>query len=542
MKFIRYLAMVLLCCLLVSIPAMAMSAASGISGNATLAEDGSCRMELTITLQLDSAQEHLLFPLPADAEHVLLNGQDVPTKVIDGKLQVALPSLSAGKHTLLLRYDLPCVLEFSKDQTNVSLPLLSGFSLPIEHVDFKVTFPGPITGRPTFLSGYHQDNIRLNTTLTEYTLECSTNTALKDHETLRLVMPVDPGMFPASGGSALDWWDWACLVMVVLAIGYFWLTLMPQFGVRRRNRSYTAPEGITAGEVGCCLTGSGTDLSMMVLSWAQLGYLQLELDKRGRLLLHKQMEMGNERSYHEGRIFQILFGRRDVVDAASTHFTRIYRKVAGRSPLHKQLYKPYSGDHRIFCGLCCAAGVCSGVQMGSGSVWLMILLGIVALALSFGIQAGCKCIPLRSKMPLLVAIACGCVWMLLGTWTENPGRAILMVIFQFAAGVLAAYGGKRSQLGQGVLTQLLGLRRHMLTAHSIDLQQLQQKNPNYFYEMVPYALAMGIDRKFARRFDSKTALPECLWLRGAPRMNPQQCAARLRLLAEIMDKARYRKI
>ncbi|MBR5022112.1 MAG: hypothetical protein IKY18_02790, partial [Oscillospiraceae bacterium] len=87
-----------------------------------------------------------------------------------------------------------------------------------------------------------------------------------------------------------------------------------------------------------------------------------------------------------------------------------------------------------------------------------------------------------------------------------------------------------------------GLRRHMLTAHSIDLQQLQQKNPNYFYEMVPYALAMGIDRKFARRFDSKTALPECLWLRGAPRMNPQQCAARLRLLAEIMDKARYRKI
>ena len=180
--------------------------------------------------------------------------------------------------------------------------------------------------------------------------------------------------------------------------------------------------------------------------------------------------------------------------------------------------------------------------MGSGSVWLMILLGIVALALSFGIQSGCKCIPLRSKLPLLVAIACGCVWILLGSLLDDLGRVIPMVIFQFAAGVFAAYGGKRSQLGQRVQTQLMGLRHHMIKGGSFELQQLQQKNPNYFYEMIPYALAMGIDRKFARRFDNKTALPECLWLRSTPRMNAQQCAARLRHIADIMDKARYRKV
>ena len=82
----------------------------------------------------------------------------------------------------------------------------------------------------------------------------------------------------------------------------------------------------------------------------------------------------------------------------------------------------------------------------------------------------------------------------------------------------------------------------MIKGGSFELQQLQQKNPNYFYEMIPYALAMGIDRKFARRFDNKTALPECLWLRSTPRMNAQQCAARLRHIADIMDKARYRKV
>lgn len=540
MKYIRYLAVALLCCLMVYIPVMALSTATGISGSAAVAADGSCLVELTVTVQLDTARDNLTFPLPADASQVLLNGQPAQTRTADGKLQVTLPALSAGRHTLLLRYSLPCVLQVTKEQTLLSLPLLSGFSLPIEQLDFTVTIPGPITGRPVFYSGYYQENIRLSTTITENTLVGATTGALKDHETLRLDLAVEPGLFTMEQASLLSWWDWASLLLIALAMAYFCLTLLPRF--YRPSRSYTAPEGITAGEVGCCLSGSGTDLSMMVLSWAQLGYLQLEVDRRGRVLLHKQMEMGNERSYHEGRMFQILFGRRETVDGTGAHYTRIFRKVAGRSPLLRQLYKPYSGDQRIFRALCCAAGACCGVQLGAGSVFLMILLGLAALVLSFGIQSGCKCIPLRSKLPLLVAACCGGVWILLGAVLEGLGRVIPMVMFQFLAGVFAAYGGKRSQLGQRVLTQLLGLRHHMLTAGSFDMQLLQQKNPNYFYEMIPYALAMGIDRQFARRFDSKTPLPECLWLRDAPRMTAQQCAARLRGIADVLDKARYRKV
>lgn len=538
MRSIRCLAAIFLCCLMVFFPVLAVSTASDVSGSATVAADGSCLVDLTVTLQLDSPREGLAFPLPIDAEDVQINGQDAQTHKADGKLQVLLPSLAAGRQTLVLRYSLPCVIVVDEEETYLSLPMLSGFSLRVEQLQFTVSIPGAITGRPVFHSGYYQENIRLNTEITENTLVASTNQVLQDHETLRLELPVEGALFTVKKPSALSNWDLACLGLITLALVYFGLTLMPKF--YRHSRRYTAPEGITAGEVGCCLTGSGTDLSMTVLSWAQLGYLQLELDKRGRLLLHKQMDMGNERSYHEGRIFQILFSRRETVDAASAHFTRIHRKVAGRSPLLKQLYKPRSGDVRIFRALCCAAGLCSGVQLASG--FPAFLLGVLALALSFGIQAGCKCIPLRSKLPLLVAIGCGCIWILLGSWLDGLGRSIMMVIFQFLAGVLAAYGGKRSEQGQHVLTHLMGLRQHMLSGSNFNLQQLQQKNPNYFYEMIPYALAMGIDRKFAKRFDSKTALPECLWLRNAPRMNAQQCAAKLRQIADILDRAKYRKV
>ena len=63
-----------------------------------------------------------------------------------------------------------------------------------------------------------------------------------------------------------------------------------------RIRCTAAPAGLTAGELGSRLVHKGADLTMMVLSWAQLGYLLITMDESGRVFLHKRMEMGNERS------------------------------------------------------------------------------------------------------------------------------------------------------------------------------------------------------------------------------------------------------
>lgn len=536
MKYIRFLAVAMLCCLLLAIPAMALPGVADISGQATVDTDGGCRITMTVQLVMESAQSDLTFPLPSDAADVLLGGQNAQVRAEADRLQVLLPSLTAGEHTLVLQYSLPCQVSQTKDRTLLTLPILSGFSLPIESLEFSVTLPGEITGQPVFISGYHQENIRLDTTISENTLSATLLDSLKDHETLTLELPVDEALFDLvmARQRLLNRWDLGILGLLVLAMLYFCLGLLPK--ITRHSRSYTAPEGISAGEVGSCLTGCGTDLTMTVLSWAQLGYILVERTKNGRVLLHKRMEMGNERSYHEGRIFQLLFGRRVTVDTTGTHFARLSRKVAGRSPLLKQLYKPTSGNLHIFRGLCCAAGFCCGVQMVSGGFGAFVL-GVAAAALSYLIQSGGKCIPLRNKLPLVIGLGCGAVWILVGALTHSLGRVIPMVIFQYIAGIFAAYGGKRSELGQRVLAQLLGLRRHMTSASAFDMQLLLQKNPDYFHELAPYALAMGVDRQFARRFDSKTPLPDGGWLKDAPAMNAQQWAARLRQVADAMNDA-----
>lgn len=536
MKYIRFLAVALLCCLLLAVPVMALSGVADVTGSATVDTDGGCHISMTVQLHLDTAESGLAFPLPADATNILLNGQAAQTSADGDKLQVHLQDLPAGDHTLALQYNLPCQVQSVKGQTILTLPLLCGFPMDIEHFTFTLTLPGEITGSAMFTSGYHQENIQLDTTVSGNTLTSTMLQPLKDHETLTLQLPVDGEVFDLAMAKErlLSRWDIAALALLVLAMLYYCLGLLPK--IPRISRSYTAPEGITAGEVGSCMTGCGTDLTMMTLSWAELGYILVEQTRNGRILLHKRMEMGNERSYHEGRIFQLLFGRRMTVEATGPHFARLSRKVAGRSPLLKQLFKPTSGDVRIFRILCCGAGFCCGVQMISGGFWSFVL-GLLAAVLSYFIQSGGKCIPLRNKLPLLLALVCGGLWLLLGGLTHSMGHVIPVWIFQYVAGVFAAYGGKRSELGQRVLAQMLGLRRHMTSASSFDMQLLYQKNPNYFHELVPYALAMGVDRQFARRFDSKTILPDSGWLKDAPAMNAQQWALRLRQVADSIQMA-----
>lgn len=536
MKYVRFLAVALLCCLLIAVPVMALPGVADISGDATVSSDGSCSVRMTVRMVLETARSDLAFPLPADAANVMLSGQDAQVRAESDRVQVLLPSLSAGTHTLHLQYSLSCQVTTAKEQTLLTLPILSGFPLPIEGLEFSVTLPGEITGQPLFNSGYHQENIRVDTVTTGNTLQVKLLEELKDHETLTLQLPVDAAIFnlTIARQQLMNRWDVAILVLLVLAMLYFCLCLLPK--LTRHSRSYTAPEGVSAGEVGSCLTGCGTDLVMMVLSWAQLGYILVEQTRNGRVILHKRMDMGNERNYHEGRIFQLLFGRRHTVDTTGAHFARLSRKVSGRSPLLKQLYRSNAGSLHVFRGLCCAAGFCCGVQMIPFSFWAVVM-GLAAAALSYCIQSGGKCIPLRSKLPLVLALCCGGLWLLAGALTGSLVRVVPMVLFQYIAGIFVAYGGKRSELGQRVLAQMLGLRRHMTGTSSFDMQLLQQKNPDYFHELAPYALAMGVDRQFARRFDSKTALPDGGWLKNAPAMNAQQWALRLRQVADAMQKA-----
>jgi hypothetical protein len=61
------------------------------------------------------------------------------------------------------------------------------------------------------------------------------------------------------------------------------------------------------------------------------------------------------------------------------------------------------------------------------------------------------------------------------------------------------------------MADILGLRQHLRRISTYELQWILQQNPDYYYAMAPYAMALGVDRAFARQV-GKMRLPQCTYM------------------------------
>lgn len=544
MKRIFMIIILLLCCAGLCVPVLADSAISTLSSDTNIQSDGRCTVVISADLVLTEAVNSLVFPIPADAENVTLNGEEVSPGQVGQSSHVSLNAItsSSGTFHFTIRYTLPGVVTAGDDGMTLKLSLLQGFAYPVEDMKFTLTLPDEISQEPVFTSSYYQENIRsqMELAVNGRTITGSVQ-KLKDHESIQVQMPVSESMFPQTAAAArvLGKVDLAIGIAAVLAIGYYLLTMRPR--LPKRITRAAAPDGICAGDLALWLTGRGIDLSLMVVTWAQLGYLRIQVDDNGRVLLHKRMDMGNERSSFENRCFKLLFGRRRIVDGTGYHYAMLCRSLRSKTPRIREIYRRRTGNPKIFRFLCTIAALLSGITLAAGfsehSTFLRVLFAIVTSIFALVLQSGGACVPLRQKTPLYISLICAGIWLLLGTLASEALTAVLMVAFQFLAGVGIAYGGRRTVLGQQAADQIFALRRYMRKVSKQELHQILKRNPSYFHQLAPYALAMDTDKAFARRF-ARLRLGECTYLVSGMRgqMTATEWAKLLRTTVQTLDR------
>ena len=545
----RILSVALILILLVStlvLPASAANAASRVDSYCTIHANGDCQVTLTVTLRLDSPQDSLTFPLPAEATGISVNGAGAKTTNTGSAVEVDLTRLVSGmlgEMTVRFDFTLPDVVKVTENRTlQLELPLLSGFSYPVERLSFVVVLPGNLNTSPRFHSTYRQDSIdsALDFVVNENMITGASKAVLNDHEAVIMTVPVPTEMFPGvniyvrEGNPEL-------VPMLILAGAalLFWLLFMGTLPIHR-IRFVTVPQGISAGELGCRLTLSGGDLTCMVMSWAQLGYIMIQLDEHGRVLLHKRMDMGNERCAFERKVFKMLFSTRNIVDATGQAYAKLCRKVIRYIPLEKTLGKGLSLKRKIFRILLCAShvfcGICVAMNMTGISILqilLSIALGILGAVTSWLIQEVPYRTHLRGKVPVYIGGVCMLIWIILGLLAGQVWIPLGSVVGQLLLGYFAAYGGRRTDTARQDACQILGLRHYLKTVTKEELDRIQQYDPEFFFQMAPFALALGVIKPFAKNFDNRR-LDQCPYI--VTRVHGRRTAAEwAMLLTEVAD-------
>lgn len=515
------------------LPASAESSASKVDLLCTVNSDGDCRVTMTVILHLEAAYNEMTFPVPSGAKDITLNGSNATTRSSAGATQVDISKITrdyVGDASIRIEYTIPKAVTYNQeaDKANpnqtllqLQIPLLCGFDYPVDLLNFTITLPtGQLSNKPTFSSIYRQDSIESDLS---YEVRGSqiigTSTAtLNDHEGVTMTMLVPHAMFPSvstyvrEGNPELV----PMLIFAGLAMLY-WLLFLRTLPLVR-SRASTPPEGITAGELGCRLTLAGGDLTMMVFSWAQLGYLLIHMDGNGRVMLHKRMDMGNERSQFENRVFQLLFGSRRVVDGTGNQYALLCQKVAGMISNERNMYRGSSGNTKIFRWLACVSqvfcGICVAMNLSSIPVLQIILafiLGAFGAVSGWLIQDIAYRTHLRGKVPVYMGLVCMLIWILLGVLCGQIWIPLGCSLGEFLIGYFAAYGGRRTELGRHDGGQILGLRSYLKHLPRSDIGRLLTNDPDYFFNLAPYALALGVIKPFANVF-GRRKLDQCPYL------------------------------
>lgn len=554
--------LVLLLCVLV-MPASAESAASTVDLYCTVNTDGDCLVTMQVSLRLENSYQSLSFPLPPTAKSITLNGSNVSSTRTDSAVLVDISRITKdylGEAILRFEYTLPEAVRVNKesvleklkngeeltDRLILEIPMLCGFELPVESLKFTVTMPnGAMTNQPTFTSTYRQASVEsdLNILITDNQIIGSSKTGMNDRDGMTMTMVVPESMFPTvstyvrNGNPELV----PIAVFAVLALLY-WLLRLRTLPIHRVDAT-TSPEGVTAGELGCRLTLCGGDLTMMVFTWAQLGYLIISMDENGKVLLHKRMDMGNERGPFENKIFRLLFGSRRVVDATGDTYAKLCLKTARQVPQQKNMYKGSSGNIKIFRALACVcqifAGICVAMNL-SETLWLAtimaVILGVVGAVTGWLIQDMAYRTHLRGKVPVLLGLVSILLWTVLGLLSGQVWIPLGVSLGQWVYGYFAAYGGRRSDLGRHDAGQVLGLRQHLKHVPKASVNRLLMNDPDYFFNYAPYAIALGVMGPFGRAFGGRK-LDQCPYLvtNITGRRTAEEWGHLLQDTADIMD-------
>lgn len=521
-----------------AMPASAESAASGVDLYCTVNTDGDCLVTMQVTLRLENSYDSLSFPLPATAKSITLNGSNVSSTRTDSAVMVDISRITKdylGDAILRFEYTIPSAVRVNKesvleklqkgeeltDRLILEIPMLCGFELPVESLKFTVTMPnGAMTNQPSFTSTYRQASVEsdLNILITDNQIIGSSKTGMNDRDGMTMTMIVPESMFPTvstyvrNGNPELT----PIAVFAVLALLY-WLLRLRTLPIHRVDAT-TSPEGVTAGELGCRLTLCGGDLTMMVFTWAQLGYLIISVDENGKVLLHKRMDMGNERGPFENKIFRLLFGSRRIIDATGDTYAKLCLKTARLVPQQKSMYKGSSGNIKIFRALACVcqifAGICVAMNL-SETLWLAtimaVILGVVGAVTGWLIQDMAYRTHIRGKVPVLLGLVCILLWTVLGLLSGQVWIPLGVSLGQWVYGYFAAYGGRRSDMGRHDAGQVLGLRQHLKHVPKSSINRLLMNDPDYFFNYAPYAIALGVMGPFGRAFGGRK-MEQCPYL------------------------------
>lgn len=301
------------------------------------------------------------------------------------------------------------------------------------------------------------------------------------------------------------------------------------------------PNGCNSAEAGYYYYGYANNKSVMSLLvyLAGKGYIKIQEFMRGNPTSPvKDVRIIKLREYYENNECERLFFRglfKSSVDGSvkvgelRNNFYTTVQEVSSKlnsSENEKLIFKASSLNKRPFLKflafivyLAIAAAVLWENKLTVGFDYEGSVMSIASLCFSgMGLIVCSTLIGKKSKSSFLSVLIYCCVLffpsvamaMYYLRLEQNKLCAMLYIVGAISIGIIFAFMSKmkkRTPFGKEMLVKLKGFRRFLETAEKPQIEMLVQQNPEYFYDVLPYAYALGVSDKWIKQFEALAMQP-----------------------------------
>ena len=292
------------------------------------------------------------------------------------------------------------------------------------------------------------------------------------------------------------------------------------------------PENLNPAEAGYIIDGnvSGRDVTSLIYYWASHGHLSIEVaGKAKNFTLHKLGDLDDAHLPYENVMFRGLWlcGDNDTVTSKDLK-NKFYSTVSKTASAVKS---SYTGDRSlnrlgrvaglivfammVFCAVLFYAfsqlWVYTGDETATAGFFAVLLYLVLSVVIFKHHQYRYKD-PITCKLLLIAFLVLDAVFAVL-VFTTTAGKSLTIAGAVVTAASLAVtaftttFLRRKTDFGIYLLERVIGFQLFLTTAERARLQMLLEQNPDYYYNILPYAQCLGVSRIWEKKFDGLLRQP-----------------------------------
>ena len=437
-----------------------------------------------------------------------------------------------GPQTYQISYDIVGYRDDDSSADFLSLDLLpTGWSTDIDSASLRISFPKKIDDIQSFAGIYGstedpREYFDVNNTGTVYTAVSKETLPRGMGLTIKADLPDGYWVNPYSRDDSLKLFYGLLGVMGMLML-LLWLFVGRDDPIIQTVEFYP-PEDMDPLEIAYVGNDEvrSKDISSLFMYFASKGYVHIESNKKKNFSLIKTNEIDPGERGHSRKIFHALFPRSDKVelrklpkkfgDVAAEVPGEVKKIMEGRRPSFSAASKAGRAVGLFFClliPLTASAAYCwltywsDPVAFFGGFLMSLVIFVSMATLVSKTDSFRTRKRPVRIIIGFIIFLAAA----LLETAMIIRVYPVLALIF--LASILAAAVATifvRRRMNNELYGRVLGFREFIRTAEYDRLKMLSEENPEYFFNIMPYACIFGMSSKWAEKF-SDFRIPQPSW-------------------------------